>query len=185
MIHLSDQELVDLYLNTGDNSYFAEIYKRHYPRVYHRCLHYTESHADAQDFTQDIFIRLVDKLRYYKGEAKLSTWLHSITVNYCIDQLRRTQKVRAYLQAYASEQTLTDDRLFETDEQRMQVAQWVLTQLSTRQRELLLAKYEQGTQFRDIAAQRDLTTSAVKMRIKRARDRARRLYHQVSANENR
>lgn len=183
MKQLADQELVDLYLTTGINRYFAEIYTRHYQRVYHRCLQYTDSHADAQDFAQEIFIRLTSKLKHYKGEAKLSTWLHSITVNYCIDQLRRKQKMRTYVHGYTLELLDVEDYTPDTDDRRVLLANRVLAQLSTKQRDLLLTKYQHGNRLRDMAIQRDTTTSAVKMRIKRARDRARLLYYRICAAE--
>jgi len=185
MKNVSDQELVDLYLQTGHNLYFAEIYTRHYQRVYHRCLMYTESHADAQDFAQEIFMRLSRKLNSYKGEALLSTWLHTMTVNYCIDQLRRKQRIRQHIHNYARECAEPDDFWGDAEDRRVLLANRVLAQLNQRQRDLLLIKYEQGNKLKEMALDRDTTASAVKMRVKRARDRARILYDQIVEKEGR
>lgn len=71
------------------------------------------------------------------------------------------------------------------DSDRLQagLVEKILDRLSRQQRELLLAKYKEGNQIKDIAEQQDLTPSAVKMRIKRARDRARYLYFKLQYQE--
>lgn len=183
MVHLSDQELVALYLTTGSDHYFAQIYTRHRQRVYQKCLYYTGNTFDSEDYVQEIFVRLTRKLHSYKGEAKFTTWLHTVTVNYCIDQLRKQQQDQALWRVYLLDPFHTGDWSSTQDESYYQVFEQVLKKLPKNQRELLLAKYEAGAQIKDIALRQDLTTSAVKMRIKRARDRARSLYDKFVAEE--
>lgn len=183
MRHLTDHELVAYYVSTNNERYFAQLYTRHRHSVYQRCLVYTSDADDAEDFVQDIFIRLTHKLRGFKGEARFTTWLHTITANYCIDQLRKRQTHRTQLRSYVLDVQATHELANTHDEAYFQVFERVLNQLTHHQRELLLAKYEEGAQIKQLASQQELTSSAVKMRIKRARDRARQLYESIRYEE--
>jgi len=180
---LSDHELVAHYVTTGHNHYFAQLYTRHRQLVYQKCLFYAGNTDDADDFVQEIFVRLTHKLKGFKGEAKFTTWLHTVTVNYCIDQLRKRQQQQAQWRTYMLDSQYADDHGTTTDESHFRVFERVLREIPPHQRDLLLAKYEAGTQIKDLACQKDLTSSAVKMRIKRARDRARHLYDRIRAEE--
>ncbi len=179
MTNLTDHELVSLYIATAEERYFSAIYTRHYYRVYRRCLAYTESVFDAEDFAQDIFVRLADKLSAFKGDSQFTTWLHTITVNYCIDQNRKRQQELLRCRVYFDDVSSTLEASSESDWLRAGLFEKILNRLSRQQRELLLAKYKEGNQIKEIAEQQDLTPSAVKMRIKRARDRARHLYNEL------
>lgn len=183
MTYYTDQELVALYLETGCNRYFSQIYTRHRQRVYQKCLFYTGCSYDSEDFVQDIFVRLTRKLNSYKGDAKFTTWLHTVTVNYCIDQLRKQQQNQLLWRAYLLDPAHTNDLSSSLGDSYFEAFERVLSQLPRQQRELLLAKYEEGAQIKDIATRQDLSASAVKMRIKRARDRARVLYDKIVSGE--
>ncbi|MVM31630.1 sigma-70 family RNA polymerase sigma factor [Spirosoma sp. HMF4905] len=183
MANLSDQDLVAHYINTGSNYYFAQIYTRHHQDVYRKCLFYAGNTADAEDFTQDIFVTLALKLKNYRREAKFTTWLHAITVNYCIDQLRKQKQLRTLQQSYILDSSYTSNRPTVTDEVYFQAFEQVINQLPPKQRDLLMAKYKAGIQINDIALNRDLTPSAVKMQLKRAREYARSLYDKILEKE--
>ena len=184
MSALSDHELVSLYVATSDDRYFSQLYTRHRQSVYQKCLFYTGDPDDSDDFVQEIFVRLTGKVKGFKGNAKFTTWLHTVTANYCIDQLRKRQQQQAKWRLYTLDaQYAGEYNTATTDETHFWVFERVLRQLPSQQRDLLLAKYEDGTQIKDLADQRDLTSSAMKMRIKRARDRARNLYDRIRAEE--
>lgn len=182
MANLSDKELVVQYLATGSDQYFAQIYTRHRKLVYQKCFVYTGNHDDSEDFVQDIFVRLTRKLTSYKGESKFTTWLHTVTVNYCIDQLRKQRKNQLLYHSYLQDSTAGNDWAGLSEEVCFQVVEQVLIKLPQRQRELLLSKYKEGTPIKDIAFRQDLTQSAVKMRIKRARQYARSLFVKLIAD---
>ncbi|WP_158500535.1 RNA polymerase sigma factor [Spirosoma radiotolerans] len=177
---LSDQELVKQYTTTGKDKYFAQIYIRHRQLVYQKCLFYVSNTDDAEDFVQDIFVQLTRKVYSYKGDAKFTTWLHSVTVNYCIDQLRKQQQNQAMWRNYQYDLLQMDDWAG-SDEVYFQAFERVLNQLPPYQRDLLLAKYGERAPIKDIAFSQAITTSAVKMRIKRAREYARILYDRILA----
>ncbi len=72
----------------GEAGAFEELYKRHGRRVYTLAYRMTGSAADAEDLTQDVFLRAHRSLDSYRGEAALGSWLHRLTVNACLDYAR-------------------------------------------------------------------------------------------------
>jgi RNA polymerase sigma-70 factor (ECF subfamily) len=66
-----------------------EIYEDHVAMVYNICYRMFANRADAQDATQDVFIKVYKNLEGFRGRSKLSTWIYRITMNYCIDRMRR------------------------------------------------------------------------------------------------
>ena len=83
-----DRDLVTRYLN-GDKSAFSELVKRHKNLIYSLAFRMVGKTEEAEDLTQEIFIRLLDKVSLWRGEAKFSTWLYRLAINHCRDHLRR------------------------------------------------------------------------------------------------
>lgn len=178
MEHITDEELVRLYVTTQQNIYFEHLYKRYCDKVYRKCLSFTKDPARAEDLTHDVFLKLVVKLSGFREQAKFSTWLYSITYNYCTDQLR-SQNLRK--EVYVDDNwdrvdvNLNDDLgdLAEMEAQRLEQA---LHKLPADEQHILLMKYQDDVSIREIASLSGLTESAVKMRLKRSRDKLRKYY---------
>lgn len=80
----------------GDRDAFARLLERHYDRIHGLAWQLTGSRADADDIAQDVCCTLVEKIHGYRGEAKFTTWLHSITFNACRDWRRRRRSFGAF-----------------------------------------------------------------------------------------
>lgn len=74
----------------GDQAAFRDLYRQHAGRVYALCLRLTGDARDAEERTQDVFVRLWDKLRSFRGESAFSSWLHRLTVNVVLNERRTT-----------------------------------------------------------------------------------------------
>lgn len=175
----SDEELVKLFVLTQKNSFFEELYERYADKVYRKCLSLVRDSARAEDFTHDIFLKLIFKLGSFKEEARFSTWLYSITYNYCMDQLRVSKK--------RGETNLDDE--FELEDEDVDVSVLIeerdadarrlhraIDHLSTEERSILMMKYLDELSIRDIASVFRITESAVKMRLLRSRESLRKKY---------
>lgn len=90
----------------GDRAAFQRLYEEHVGRVYALCLRLTGDGDDAEDRTQDAFVRAWQKLGSYRGESAFSTWLHRLTVNVVLTE-RRASSRRA---ARATAATATNPR---------------------------------------------------------------------------
>src|SRR5882672_7209678 len=88
MKHLSDQDLMRI-VQAGDFSPAAEIYDRYSSRIYNFAFRFLRNSEAAEDATQEVFVKMLKHANQFHGDAKLSTWLFSITANWCRDYLRK------------------------------------------------------------------------------------------------
>lgn len=173
----TDEELVRLYVITQRNEYFESLYSRYCDKVYRKCLSFSKDPARAEDYTHDIFLRLIVKLGSFREEAKFSTWLYSVTYNYCMDQMRSKSKVEVYADdTYEQVENYAEDNEAELAEMEAQGLAKSLARLTPDEQSLLLMKYQDEFTLRDIAGMLDTTESAIKMRLKRAKDKLRKRY---------
>jgi RNA polymerase sigma factor (sigma-70 family) len=178
----SDEELVKLFVLTQNNSFFEELYGRYADKVYRKCLTLVKDTARAEDFTHDIFLKLIVKLGSFKEEARFSTWLYSITYNYCMDQLRVNKK-RGETSLEDEVDVIDEDVdvsvLFEEKDADAKRLHRAIDNLNTEERSILMMKYLDDLSIRDIASVFRITESAVKMRLLRSRESLRRKYLEI------
>lgn len=89
---LTDEELVELYMSTTDESVFEEIVNRHSERIYATAMRITRHHHDSEEVLQEVLLLLAKKLDTFKSDAKFSTWLYRVTMNACYGHLRTEMK---------------------------------------------------------------------------------------------
>ncbi len=73
----------------GEEAAFAELFETHKRRVYAICLRVTRSPADAEDLTQEAFLKVFRGIAGFRGESTFSTWLHRLAVNEVLMHLRK------------------------------------------------------------------------------------------------
>jgi RNA polymerase sigma factor (sigma-70 family) len=176
MKQYSDEELVRLYIESQKNIYFEALYERYVDKVYRKCLSFVKDKARAEDYAHDIFLKLIVRLGSFKETAKFSTWLFSITYNYCMDQIRIEKKL--------AESDLDDEMEIAADEpEDMEQMNYEAKQLkkalesiSPDERSILLMKYQDDFSIKEIADTFNLTESAVKMRLKRTKEKLKKFY---------
>jgi RNA polymerase sigma-70 factor, ECF subfamily len=170
MKHLSDQELMSI-VQAGDYSPATEIYDRYSGRIYNFAFRFLKNAEAAEDATQEVFVKMLRHANQFHGDAKLSTWLFSITANWCRDYLRKadnkvkeTEDVLVNLPGPAE---LAPDRNFEQRENERRVRR-ALEALTTEQREAILLSRYQGLSYAEIAQIAGCSEGAVKTRVFRA-----------------
>ena len=175
MNHYTDEQLVRLYVDTQHNTFFEALYERYSDKVYRKCLSFVKDKAKAEDFTHDIFLKLIVRIGTFKELSKFSTWLFSITYNYCMDQLRLANKIAEDELTETIDIAEEDEDLesIEMDAKRLRAA---LQEISYEERTILLMKYQDNFSIRDIADTFGLTESAVKMRLKRTKEKLKKRY---------
>lgn len=178
---LNDEDLIRMYLHTQQNNYFETLYNRYVSKVYRRCLSLTKDTTKAEDFTHDIFLRVFGNLSSFREQSTFSTWLYSISYNYCMDQLRYANRTPTITLDNQQEHPWADTSDHELIETQFQQLTQVLRAISPEETLLLQLKYEEGLDIKAIGKQLDLNDSAVKMRLKRTRDKIRRLYQEYSS----
>ena len=77
---------------SGDTSALGDLYRRYNRRVYSLCLRMLANTAEAEDLTQEVFIKLLYEAGTFRGESAFTTWLHRLTVNVVLMYLRRHKR---------------------------------------------------------------------------------------------
>ena len=86
---LGDRELLQRHVDGDGGAAFGELFRRHRDRMYAVAMRTTSNRELAADAVQEAFISAFRRADAYRGEAAVTTWLHRIVVNACLDRLRR------------------------------------------------------------------------------------------------
>ncbi|WP_338871642.1 RNA polymerase sigma factor [Spirosoma sp. SC4-14] len=173
---LADEQLVRIYQDTSTQDSFETLYKRYVDKVYQKCLSITKDSDAAQDYTQDIFIKVFNKLDSFQNRSSFSTWLYSISHHYCLDQLRLGKRLSTETISDETESSVSEPDTINSVENRLQALEVIMNSLPAEEVKLLRLKHEEGLSIREISQQYQLSESAVKMRLKRTRDKLQELY---------
>ena len=177
---LQDDEIIHLILDEGQKELYSILFNRYRGKVNDKCYSLLKNRELAKEATQSILEKTYEKLNSFKGKASFSSWLYSITYNYCIDYLRNKKKM-SYpewnnLQDLPEIQESLDEEEEMINSDKLNV---VLDKIHPEEKALLLMKYSDDISIHQIAGALRLTESATKMRIKRARARVIYLYNQM------
>ena len=111
----------------GDGAAFRELLQRHYDRVFRVVYSVLRNQSDAEDITQEIWAAMPSKLKRWRGDAKLTSWLHRIALNAAKDSLRRSATRARTTAGYAEMQTLSRGETVDTQNR----LSWLQTALET------------------------------------------------------
>lgn len=159
----TDAELISAHC-AGDGDAFGEIFRRHKDRMWAVAVRICRDREFAADCVQDAFITAYRRADTFRGEAAVTTWLHRIVVNACLDRLRRSRPTSPFpereLPAARDEHAQTDARL---DVRR------ALDQLPEAQRLVLILVDMHGMSVAEAAEVLDVPAGTVKSRGSRGR----------------
>jgi RNA polymerase sigma-70 factor (ECF subfamily) len=177
MKHLNDQELMRI-VQSGDYSPASEIYDRYSGRIYNFAFRFLKNSEAAEDATQEVFVKMMKHANQFHGDAKLSTWLFSITANWCRDYLRKadnkSKESEDVLISLPAPSELAPDRNLERRESERRV-QRALQSLTAEQREAILLSRYQGLSYAEIAQIAGCSEGAVKTRVFRAMETLKKI----------
>ena len=171
-INLSDEQLVELSV-TEDRNAFGEIVRRWERKIFALCFGMLGREDDAGDAAQEAFIAAYRNLKNFRGEAKVSSWLHRIAVNQCLTTKRR-QKTRA--EDFIDDEDGAEDRAFiaaaryspanEAEKgERLNLVRNAVGALPTDLRQVIVMKEFEEMTFQEISETLELPLSTVKSRL--------------------
>jgi RNA polymerase sigma-70 factor (ECF subfamily) len=185
----ADAQLVERCLS-GQDAAWEELVRIHTRRVYGICYRFTGSDAEAQDLTQDVFLRVFKNLKSYRsGEGLFVVWLTRLTRNLLIDHYRRTRLERATESiedqiSTLEEQTATLARTegMLAGREASELLQGALQKLSPDLRETVILRDIEELEYREIAQVLNVPEGTVKSRLNRGRAELARVLrrHKVS-----
>jgi len=183
LIDSLDQPLVSRCLD-GDEAAWEELVRQHTRQVYGLCFRFTNSAQEAQDLTQDVFLRVFKTIKTFRSaEGSFHTWLARVTRNLLIDHYRRTRQERVtdsieeqlpMLQEKGGSAAARPDQAL-AGQEASAILQATLQKLSPDLREAVILRDLQEMEYREIAEVLDIPEGTVKSRINRGRAELARL----------
>jgi RNA polymerase sigma-70 factor (ECF subfamily) len=174
----TDEELAALAAREGsDGPAFVALVERFRPRVWRICFRLMGNEQDANDAAQEVFVRLFFNRAKYAGRSAYATWVHAIAVRTCLT-LRRGRGRRLRHERLTEEESWDQRqaaRAAQPPGLSLDLAKMLET-LDEEDRALLILKYAEGYDYEELAEIFNLSVSACKMRVSRARDKIQTQY---------
>ncbi|CAN5357821.1 sigma-70 family RNA polymerase sigma factor [soil metagenome] len=170
--NLTDEQLVELAVGENPEA-FGEIVKRWERKIFALCFGMLLREDEAKDAAQETFIAAYRNLNKFRGEAKVSSWLHRIAVNQCLTTKRRA-KTRS--EDFLDDETNADEKVFvapahltpaKTTEQneRLKFVRQAVNSLPSDLKQVVVMKEFEEMTFQEISDTLDLPLSTVKSRL--------------------
>jgi RNA polymerase sigma-70 factor (ECF subfamily) len=178
MSDTNDIEVVDRVL-AGDIEAFSEIITRYHNKVFRYAYSKVYNYDEALDITQEIFVMTMEALKSFRKEAKFSTWLFSIMVNYCKNYRKKAERFSTVALSRTNgedefEIPITDERQNQEqeviDRDSLRIVKEELYRLPEDYKEILILRDIEGLPYNDIARVTGINLSNVKVRIHRGRE---------------
>lgn len=183
---MSDTALVELVLN-GDQDVFSVLVERYKDAVQNLAYRMLGNATEAEDITQETFVRAYTQLGTYKPVHKFSTWLLSIASHLAIDQLRRRRFLALPLEDVPFLEWIVDvgmspEQSALQGEQQDEIQKY-LQMLPSKYRAVIVLRYWHDFSYEEIARALSLTQPLVKARLHRARELLARYMQKNTTNE--
>lgn len=170
--NLTDEQLVEQAVNENSEA-FGEIVRRWERKIFALCFGMLSREDEARDAAQETFISAYRNLKNFRGDAKVSSWLHRIAVNQCLTVKRRA-KTRS--ESFLDDETNQDEKVFvaplhlspsRTTEQneRLKIIRQAVASLPLDLRQVVVMKEFEEMTFQEIADTLDLPLSTIKSRL--------------------
>jgi len=175
---LTDEEVVSRYIATQKMTYFNIIYRKYSGKIFGKCISLLKNEEMANDAVQDIFMKIILNMSKFNEKSKFSTWIYSITYNYCIDVIRSKKKLQMFvgdgdIEKYDKPEDVDDAFLLEKSVSRLKI---ILNKIPIADKAILLMKYQDELSIKEISRMIDKSESAVKMKLKRAKQKFKNVY---------
>jgi RNA polymerase sigma-70 factor (ECF subfamily) len=173
----------------GDQEAWEQIVRQHWRKVFNLAYKFVGRHDEAEDLTQDIFLKIFKALHTFDRRANFQTWLISISRNLCIDHYRSVRKERETMARDVDASTLAPvarerGPLGELEQLDLrQLIRHALNELPPPLREAVMLRDLQEFSYQEIAARLHLPEGTVKSRINRGRIELARQLRRLQTGE--
>ena len=173
MEDVHERELVER-CRSGDEGAFQELVDRYKDLVFALIARTVQDRSRAEDLAQDVFLRIHRGLPYFRGEARLSTWIYRIVANAAMQDHGRGMKTTSLDDERGARLASASDRQFDDFEVRDRLEK-AIARLPANYRLLIAAHYLRGVQYEELAEALQLPLGTVKTQLYRAKQQLRRL----------
>lgn len=176
MDNLNDEKLVELYLK-GDRQAFNFLIKRYLTPIFNYALSLVKDTAIAEDISQEVFVKVWQKIKKFDNRYKFKNWLYTIAKNTCLDYFKKNQAINFSSLNQADDNLLFEDLIKATGQSpqvELEIAQnadrvnAAVDKLPEKYQETIKLHYHGGYKFREIAEILKESIETVKSRNRRA-----------------
>lgn len=172
--NLTDEQLIQAILQNNPDA-LGNLYSRYYKRVFQKCLSIVKDHDMAFDLAEEAILKAFDNLKGFKGQSTFSTWLYVITHRHCLTMINRKNKQALALSSMDKDTAEhAADAHIQEDQEAVMFS--LINSLPEAEKNLLLLKYSEGESIESLQDMFHLSASAIKMRLKRSKEKLNDLY---------
>lgn len=172
MAIINDQHYINQIIE-GNSNAFAVLVDRYKDLVFTLSYKMIKNREEAEEISQDTFIKIFKSLNKFKGESKFSTWVYKITYNTCLDRLKKNKKENnvVYIEDFSEYQVKAIETVFDTidEKERNQRIQDCLLLLPSEDAFLLTLYYFDNQSIEEIAKVVDSNANNIKVKLFRSR----------------
>ena len=169
---LTNEELMTAIKN-GNQSAFSELYERFNQRLYYYFFRMLGNDKEvANDFLQDIFLKIINKPELFKPGYKFTSWIFTVAHNMCKNEYRHREVRKIISNDENPDQFLTDENSYEETLKKEQLITQLFTEIEYMeedQKAILLLKYKENFSLKEISEILDLPLGTIKSRLYYAR----------------
>lgn len=157
----------------GDSRSFAILVERYSPQIFALIVQIVENREDAEELTQDTFLKAYDNLKKFKQDSSFATWIYRIAYNTALDATRKKKKtiyVEEEKLAFLSDAQI-DEMLDDDSDENCEKLKLALARLTGEEKTLLSFFYEEEKSIREIAEITSETESNIKVKLHRTRQK--------------
>ncbi len=165
-----EEQLLVESVQRGEGPAFRDLVERYKQKVYYLALDMTGNHHDAEDLSQEVFMKVFTSIKDFRGDSKLSSWMYRITVNTCIDKTRRKhfQLVELHDEIQETSPGKSNPQQDLEDRDVKQRIDQALQKLPARQRCIFAMRHYNELMLREIAEILGISEGTVKAQLFRA-----------------
>lgn len=171
---VTDATLVERF-KAGDETAFNLIVHRYSAKILKLSVYFLKDHNEAHDVAQEVFVKIHRSLARFRGDSKLSTWIHTIAANCCKNKLSFWKRLTTRRKEYEEAEKVFYEPWTPHDEaeqtERVRIIRQNILSLPEKYRLVVILKDLKGLSYEEIAAALDIQEGTVKSRLHRAREK--------------
>lgn len=177
---MTDEMLMEA-VRDGNLEKASVLFERYHKRIFNFLARMTGDRDEAEDLTQNVFLRMIKYRASFKDGARFIPWIFQIARNVFADHYKvQKNKQNRYLDVEKVQDEIGDPRLEEQDQEKEEVLMRSLALLSEEQRELLVLTRFQHLKYEEVATMLDTTVANVKVKVHRAILKLREHYFELN-----
>lgn len=167
---MEEWEIIEKIISEGNRDAFALIVEKYKVRIFNFIYRMVSNYEDAEDLSQEVFIRVYYSLGSFKKNFKFSHWIFKIALNICYDFLKKKKKIKK------AEKKYFEERKIESENEILDFLAEKIKELPEKYRVVIILKYMQGFSYEEISEILGISRNLVKIRIYRAKEK---LYNEL------